>query len=197
MKLEEYLQLHPKKYLIFDLDCTLARLEINWDTYWTELFTCVKKLDPLFMGAAPTSVKESVTLVNNMIKRYGNKGKEIIDTFNVRFEHDYYSGYTPNPALLGFIRNNRMHFMFYMWTANSHATIGDFLKHEDLETSFEKIVTMDDVNYLKPNPEGFNKIYNPNILKSEYLMIGDRFTDKEAATAAGIDYYQDTYFSRQ
>ena len=47
----------------------------------------------------------------------------------------------------------------------------------------------EDVNLLKPYPDGFYLIFNPkNQQRKDYLMVGDSDKDKFAAKAAGIDF---------
>lgn len=70
----------------------------------------------------------------------------------------------------------------------------------NLNDKFTKIITRDDVKYLKPNPEGFGKIHDPIMPLEKYLLIGDSYSDEKAAEAAKIDFYKinffDTFFDK-
>jgi len=194
MSLGEYLEHHPKKYLIFDLDRTLARLEIDWSTYRREIFDIVATFDSHLSASTPFEAHMGIRLANEAVQKHGKKAKTVLDAFNETYELTHYHGYTPNPALLSFIRAHKNHYSFFLWTANCRKTILDFLQKEQLTGTFKKIITLDDVDYVKPDPDGFTKIYDRENNKDHYLMIGDRFTDEGAAKAAGIDYWQDNYF---
>ncbi len=53
---------------------------------------------------------------------------------------------------------------------------------------FDEVITFDDVEKRKPDPESLNKILNKyGISKEDALMIGDTITDMRYAKAAGID----------
>lgn len=53
---------------------------------------------------------------------------------------------------------------------------------------FNKIITANDVFFVKPNPEGFSLINGFEENKSKFLMIGDSNADLNVAKAAGIDF---------
>ncbi|MCX6730469.1 MAG: hypothetical protein NTZ55_01350 [Candidatus Roizmanbacteria bacterium] len=53
MSLEEYLSYNLKKYLIFDLDGTLARLHIDWSTMDQEVFDFVRTFDEPLTKTVP------------------------------------------------------------------------------------------------------------------------------------------------
>lgn len=197
MKLEEYLSLHPKKYLIFDLDETLARLEIDWSTVHQMLFREIKKIDQSLVSEATTNAREFYNLINTTASKHGTIAKQAINKAIEIYEQKNYSSYTPNSDLLLFIHSHVNTYTFSLWTSNSIYTIQDFLHQEHLKSIFRKIIALEDVLFTKPNPDGFSRIYEQKNLKTDYLMIGDSENDEGAAKNAGIDFFKIDYFTRQ
>ena len=62
-------------------------------------------------------------------------------------------------------------------------------------TCFQKVITRDDVYYIKPEIDGFKLIHTNNNLKNGYLLIGDSIFDKQAADTIGIDFFRVNYFT--
>ena len=190
MKLEEYLALYPKKHIIFDLDRTLAHLLIDWMAFG-DIFSVVATFDkPLSKETIPFH-----ELANRAIQKHGEMAQKAICEFNETYELSHYGGYTPNDELLTFIRKNQKTYPFYLWTSNARKTIQDFLQKESFITTFKTIVTREDVYFIKPNGEGFKKIYIPGTELSDYLMVGDSVVDEGGAKDAGIDFFKIDYFS--
>lgn len=196
MTLAEYLIKHPKKYLIFDLDHTLAKLNIDWSTIRREIFDLVATFDEPLSKSVPFVSNAGIELSNKAAKKHGKEVAKKIRAFIEEYEMTHYKNYEPNQVLLNFIRNNKQTYVYYMWTSNGIRTIQDFLNKEDFSSFFSKIVTQNDVSLIKPEAEGFTFLYTPGESLSSYLMIGDSPSDENAAKNAGIDFFKEDYFSR-
>lgn len=196
MKLEEYLALHPKKYLIFDLDETLARLNIDWSTVRRDIFDFIAAFDEPLTKTVPFISNAGITLSNLAAKKHGKDMAKKIRTFIEEYELSHYKDYTVNLPLLEFIRSNRQMYTYYLWTSNGRRTIQDFLTKESLFL-FSKMVTQNDVSLIKPEIEGFSLLYIPGTSLSEYIMIGDSKSDENAAKNTGIDFFRVDYFTHQ
>lgn len=197
MTLTEYLAIHPKKYLIFDLDHTLAKLNIDWSTVRREIFDLVATFDEPLSKSVPFVSNAGIELSNRAVKKHGKEVAKKIRTFVEEYEVTHYYDYEPNHELLDFIRNNRQTYVYYMWTSNGTRTIQDFLNKESLSSYFLKIITQNDVSLIKPESEGFTFLYTPGESLSYYMMIGDSLSDKNAAKNAGIDFFEIDYFEHQ
>ena len=195
MSLEEYLAIHPKKYLIFDLDETLAWLQIDWKEIHQALFDVAKSIDPSLTTSPTKNGIEYFSLINLITNKQGDLAKKRLNTFIQEYEQRNYRGYTPNPALIAFIKAQKQNYSLSLWTSNTKQIVDDFLQKEQLYDSFNTIVTFESVKFTKHNPDGFYKIYDRNNIKSDYLMIGDSASDEAAAKAAGIDFFKVTYFA--
>lgn len=195
MTLTEYLVEYPKKYLIFDLDQTLAKLNIDWSTIRREIFDLVAEFDEPLSKSVPFLPNAGIELSNKAAKKHGKKIAKKIRTFIEEYEMTHYHNYEPNQNLLNFIRNNKQMYVYYMWTSNGTRTIQDFLNKEHFSSFFSKIITQNDVSLIKPEAEGFTLLYTPGESLSSYLMIGDSPSDENAAKNAGIDFFKIDYFS--
>lgn len=196
MTLTEYLAIHPKKHLIFDLDHTLAKLNIDWSTVRREIFDLVATFDEPLSKSVPFVSNAGIELSNRAVKKHGKEVAKKIRTFVEEYEMAHYHDYEPNHELLNFIRNNKQTYIYYMWTSNGIRTIQDFLNKESLSSYFLKIITQNDVSLIKPEAEGFTFLYTPGESLSSYLMIGDSPSDKNAAKNADIDFFEIDYFAR-
>lgn len=196
ISLEAYLQKHPKRYLIFDLDHTLARLEIDWSTYRREIFDTVATFDRPLSEEVPFVSFAGLELANRAIKKHGEFARQKINTFVEEYEITHYHGYTPNKELITFIRSNKNKYTYYIWTSNMKKTCNEFIEKERLSGVFSRIVDRNMTPLLKPEIDGFNLIKNPEVKLNEYLMIGDNFTDQGAAENAHIDFFKVDYFAK-
>jgi len=193
MSLSDYLKQNKKTHLIFDFDYTLFKLSLPWDDYLKELGVVLKKTDAKIMDdffAEKTSFSE---LQNKFTKLYGTKLKNLIISKSIKFETGCLEKVEKNEELLSFVKKNRK-YVLYVWSSNTTDVILPILKRNKMANLFAKIVSRQSVDFIKPDPEGFYKLYDSNIPKEKYLMIGDSSHDERAAKKAGIDFFKSTYF---
>lgn len=197
MELKTYLLTHPKKYLIFDLDETLALLHIDWSTIREDVFKLVATFDEELTKEVPRELYASIYLSNKAIKKYGSIAKTKLTTFVEDYEKRNYSGYTPNKELIDFIKSNDCKkYTCAIWTTNTTPIVRSVLAKEGLTERFEKIITNGDVSQYKPEGDGFSLIHVVDTPLSDYLMIGDSINDEGAAKNAGIDFFRIEYFKK-
>jgi len=92
--------------------------------------------------------------------------------------------------LVDFIKENRDNYVFHIWTSNNRKTLEPVMKDLPVADVFSKIVTKEEVNLLKPSPDGFKVIFDPKKDQlDDFLMIGDSDQDEGAAKNAGIDFF--------
>ncbi|MFA6047609.1 MAG: HAD-IA family hydrolase [Parcubacteria group bacterium] len=181
---EEYLRSKSKKHIIFDFDQTLCDLLINWDDWAKEM----KALYLSFRINLDPEKHGHLELQNMCVEKYGDEARDKILEINYRNEKDCSLGYKLLPATISILSLAKNLARLYIWSSNDRLTIKPILDEVGVEKLFSKIITRNDVTYVKPNPEGFYLIYNKNNPKSEYLMIGDSQADEKAAKEAGIDF---------
>jgi len=196
ISLETYLRNNPKKYLIFDLDETLALLHINWNTIRQGVFKIVSRYDEQLVHSMVDEHFVTIYLANKAVSKYGKKIKEEITAFWSDYEKNNYSGYTPNTELIKSVISLDSRYKKYIWTTNTLYPINDFLKKEGITSQFEKIISHEKVLRLKPEADGFAEIYVPRTPLADYLMIGDSINDEGAAKNVGIEFFKIDYFAR-
>lgn len=193
MTLQEYIIQHNKTHLIFDFDETLFFLHLPWGKCLELIEEELIKLDKDLYSSYLSMRITWASLQNEYIQRYGEKVKELILKNNIDFETKNLYGVDINYDLLRFI-NEMKNIEINVWSSNTRGIIDSILKKYNIHYKFTNILTRNDVNLLKPEIEGFEKIYNKNISKERYLMIGDSSADMMAAKNAGIDFFKVTYF---
>lgn len=189
MKLNEYLAKNPKKYLIFDFDETIARIEIDWSQYLTQMAKVYEQFDPKHQHSAFFSFEGQ----NSFIKEYGLEVVPLVKAASQEYEQEMGSGFTPYLELIEFIKDAQGYEMS-VYSSNTRMTVTEGLEELGIANYFKHIVSRDEVTYIKPNPEGFELIYDSAIPKKDYLMIGNSHADKDMAAAAGIDFFLVEYF---
>ncbi len=193
MNLEDYIKEHKKQHIIFDLDETLFELVLPWSDWENDIEQQLKSIDPEILD----EYKKGTIDLNGLQNAYVSKYPQTLDLLiqhNVNFETKNLSGATPNLDLINFIKNST-ELDFYIWTSNTRAVAEKVLAENQILPKFKKIVTRDDVALLKPEIEGFWKIYKNDQPKSEYLFVGDSNSDRIAAKDVGIDFFLVDYFT--
>ena len=192
MDLKSYLKTHNKTHLIFDLDETILHLIMPWNEWERDIEDQLKKID----GKIFNDYKNRKINLNQMQNAYISshpQTKNLIVRNNENFESKYLKEIRVNQKLVNLIKNLKG-YQLSIWSANSKSTIKKTLKKVDILEKFKKLITRDDVDFLKPDSQGFNKIWDHKTPKSKYVFIGDSTNDKNSAHAAGIDFYKEDYF---
>ncbi|MBU0576625.1 HAD family hydrolase [Patescibacteria group bacterium] len=189
MQLKKYLAKYPKKYLIFDFDETITRIEMDWSLYYDRLAKVYEKFDP----GHKHLVFSRYDGYNDFVKKYGKKVARLVKVANQKYEQEMARGFTPNPELIKFIKNADR-YKKYIYSSNTLPTVLRGVRELELDGCFDQIITRSEVTYIKPDLEGFNLLYDPSVSKSEYLMIGNSFSDQNLAKLAEIDFYLVEYF---
>lgn len=189
-----FIDLYPNKtHLIIDFDKTLFRLHLPWGE-------CLEPIREQLLGWNPQyyhlfrkgEIRLSI-LQNNYIKEFGDQARRLFIKNNTRFEEEELEDFDENEELLEFVaKNERLN--LYIWSSNTRPTITRILKDYNLLDGFEILVTRTDVKFIKPNPEGFELIYDSTVSKERYLMLGDSVHDQEACEQAGINFHKIEYF---
>jgi HAD superfamily hydrolase (TIGR01549 family) len=183
-----------KTHLIFDFDETIVKLLLPWGNAFDKIGKELNKMDEkIYQGFKKKQISTG-PLRNAYVLRFGNKIKKLILKAQSEFELNYLKGYEKNAFIINFIINNTEHEM-YIWSSNSEQVIKKILLELKILNKFKAIISSGDVSLLKPYPDGFEKIYNKNIPKENYLLIGDSKFDREGAKNAGIDFYLVDHFN--
>jgi len=194
MRLEDFLITHKKPYLIFDFDETLFELVLPWENWEKDIESDLANIDAKIIRAYRIGAITLSELQNEYVAK-DSKALELLINHNIHFETTYLKNVLRNEELVKFIKETKG-YKLYLWTSNTKSVVENVMEENHVLHKFDKIITRDDVKMLKPNTEGFYKIYDEKIPKSEYLLIGDSDSDKDAAESVGIDFFLVDYFTQ-
>ncbi len=173
-----------KDIYIFDFDKSICTLDTDWEIWRTMCLSVIKKYDP--STDDDFVVKHSIQ--NDLFKKYGKEFKKDFDEQNKLFEVNQIKVCIPNTKILNLIESLEDKDL-YIWSSNSRETVVKYLEELGILNKFKKIITREDVSFIKPEPEGFEYIKEGVPDKSKVIFIGDDTVDEKAASASGIDYF--------
>jgi len=179
-----------------DFDNTILKLDIDWLDYINKIRNVLPIVNEQFFKKALKEKTSPVNYLQNLyIKAYGDEILSFFINFSSEFESKNIKNFVPNNNLISFIKKHP-EYVFYIWSANTLKTIKKYLRKVSILDKFAKIACRDNLKFVKPDPEGFLFLYNPNQHKKDYLFIGDSDSDKKAARKAGIDFFLIDYFAK-
>ncbi|MDO8240818.1 MAG: HAD hydrolase-like protein [Candidatus Moranbacteria bacterium] len=182
---ENYLQEKNKNHIIFDFDATLCTLLVDWNPWRKEMDDIFSELG---LNVDRSSNFNYSEMLNRCVEKGGDAMRDRIMEMNYNVEKNFSSGYDLSPLAMPLLELSKTNADLYLWTSNDKRTIMPILEELNWVKFFKKIVTRNDVRYIKPSADGFALIYDENVPKSQYLLIGDSRSDSGAAQAAGIDF---------
>lgn len=189
-------KINGKKILIWDFDGVLCYLNYpkgkNFDIWWNGLGGVLKEFDKNIINKPIHKLVYPDENVDYIIKRYGVKAEEKINSFFLKKEMHIISHSRSNIELIEIISRLPSNIGNYIWSNNQRATIKEFLGSNNIVKKFNLIVSRGIPGYLgKPNLDGFNIIRSRNNLPlNSFLLIGDsKKTDKVVADKLGVDFF--------
>ena len=183
---------YPKKHLIFDFDETLAMLITDWESMLNHIYADLLKIDKEIMSVYTPSAM-SYQLFNDLIRKYGQTVKKLLESHYQKAEGEDMKEIMPNPELINFVKNNS-NYNYYIWSNNLRTTITKVLNSAGIIDKFTMIFAADDNLFYKPDTAGIKKMITGD--KKDWLMIGDGENDRLGATALGIDFFLVDYFKK-
>lgn len=180
--------------VIFDLDETLARVEVPWEEWnrWLVEDFPDDDLKPLFRETFARERYVPGTVLNQQLARVDMK--EFIRRAT-EYEEAHYQGHTPNERLAALVPQlSNAGLRFYLWTNNTRPTAERILEEMGIAEHFQGLVTRTEVEYTKPSSDGWRHIHDGLRPLSEYLFVGDGENDRLVAEAIGIDFFYIGHF---
>lgn len=156
--------------IIFDLDGTIFELPVDWEV-----------LRPKIEIIAGRSFTSFGTLYSSALPKQKNSLRQLLDEAEMEAikRGKVISGV---PEILGKLAAI---FKIAVVTRNSRYVSKIALKKLGIEDAI--LVSRDDVEHMKPDPEGINKALTTlNLSKKQAIFVGDSYHDVEAARAAGV-----------
>jgi HAD superfamily hydrolase (TIGR01549 family) len=156
------------KLLIFDFDGTLHDLKADWQEIRRTI-----------------GIAGSNELLGDALERLKEEGNSELLKNVEKIEEKALAGDRLDPSTKRLLNRLAKEFKIAVLSRNSGSAISKFFKREGLNMFF--VVGRNDVEKLKPQPEGIEKILEHfKVHKSDALLIGDTYHDVEAARSAGI-----------
>lgn len=182
--------------VIFDLDETLARVEIPWREWnrWLVEDFPDDDLKPLFRDAYDRERYVPGMVLNQQLARV-DMAEFVAQATD--YEVKYYQGYTPYERLAALVPQlGRAGLDLYLWTNNTRPTAQKILASMGIAGHFQGLVTRTEVEYTKPSPDGWRHIHDENDPRplSDYLFVGDGENDRLVAESIGIKFFYIDYF---
>lgn len=172
-------------HIIFDFDQTLVSLLIDWSSWQEGVAAIINKYDSSF-NEAKSLHSHSIT---KFIDKYGKTFRDDYINFGLNLEQKNYSGYEIINKTMTLLKTmHQQNKNLYLLTSNSAETVLPILEELKITDYFNKIITANDVENVKPSPSPFKLIYTEGNNKNQYLMIGDSISDRGFAENIGIDY---------
>lgn len=180
--------------VIFDLDETLARVEIPWAEWnrWLVEDFPDDDLKPLFRDAFARERYVPGAVLNQQLARVDMA--EFIAKATA-YEAEHYKGYTPYERLAALMPDlRRAGLQLYLWTNNTRPTAERILEEMGIAEYFQGLVTRTEVEYTKPSPDGWRHIHDDSRPLHEYLFVGDGDNDRLVAEAIKITFFYIGHF---
>lgn len=193
MILIDYLKSASKTHLIFDFDETLLKLILPWEKAIGGIEKELASLDEKTRRDYHENRISYSLLQNKYVREFGDKALQLFIKNNVEFETKKLEGIILNKELLNFVKDISGYELF-IWSSNTFPTVEKNLKEQGIFCKFKKIVTREDVRFLKPETDGFSLLHDAKTQKEKYLFIGDSINDKMAAEKLGIDFFLIDFF---
>ncbi|MCG3223862.1 MAG: HAD family hydrolase [Candidatus Heimdallarchaeota archaeon] len=178
--------------VVFDLDGTLIQSNIDYMGIRDEVREMLKDLVPpdefQIIKNTPTTILNLVELVKDKDTLGGLYEKawlvveeaERVGYEEAKIEEDVHSTLS---------KLQLENFDLAIFTNNSRKLTDYGMKKFELDQYTDVVITRDDVEEAKPNPEGLIKIMNHfNRSIEQTIFIGDSWLDAETAEVVGVDF---------
>ncbi|MGQ4833402.1 MAG: HAD family hydrolase [Candidatus Asgardarchaeia archaeon] len=177
--------------IIFDLEGTLVENKIDFLEMKKEILSVLKEkyninLSEMFLH------KRVVEILDFLRDKLDNKKMSKIFEDISKIADKYELVAAKNTVLKRDIKNilselKKRNIKLALLTNDGKLATEQILNKFNLKEFFDIIITRDDMNGLKPNPVGIEKIIKTlNVPKEKCVLVGDSKIDIEAANNAGI-----------
>lgn len=158
---------------------------MDWQFWHTGIIPIVKKYEPDF----DENTDLHMYSIHQFINKYGEAFRNDYVNFETALEQKHYHTYKLIDKSFNLLQElHRQNKSLYLLTSNCRAVVFPILEELKVSDYFTKIVTLNDVENVKPSPAPFKLIASDETDKNQYLMIGDSISDREFAQNVEIDY---------
>lgn len=170
--------------VIFDFDGVLARIYVDWPALKEHLCRFIAEETGAYEDLTPFDLQ-----LNRLLKTAPAALTEKVNQIIKSYELKNFDRHLVFPELLDVAKKLSDHgVLLFICSSNTREVIEKILDKTGASGCFRQIVSREDVQQRKPDPEGLCKIISENRLEAEkVLFIGDREVDQKAGKAAGIE----------
>ena len=181
-----------KQLIVFDLDGTLIQSDIDYMGVRDELRLILKTLlsKDEFNEVQNTiyTILELVELIdkNDSSGRLFKKAWALVEDYEIK---GYEKAFIFDNVIETLKRLRNSNYLIVIYTNNSRKLTNYALEKFGLETYVDFVLTRDEVENCKPDPEGLFTImdkFNQN--KENTIFVGDSWVDAETASNAAIEF---------
>ncbi|MHA2400604.1 MAG: HAD family hydrolase [Promethearchaeota archaeon] len=179
-----------KKIVIFDLDGTVVRLTVDWESL---KHTLSKKFISVY--SEDCSFKSVSECLSKVVEKNDIALLESFFEIILQFELENIQKTQPIDEIIYFINNFssfgvKKNVKSAILSLNMRETIIKSLEIAKVEEKIDYIVGREDVRHWKPHPEGLLKIkHHFNAQKEEMIYFGDKKKDILTGKNSGIDAF--------
>lgn len=176
-----------KPNIIFDFDGTIADIIIDWDKWGDEIENILREYEPDYKINWNSS--EYHDIQNVFIEKYGDEVRNKLLKFCQDYEKEHTKEIIPIESVLNLIMTIKGS-KLYVWSSNTENLLRQSLLKLGILYKFSRIVSRDDVYFIKPRTDGFELIKNnaADISISDYMFIGNSEADELAAQKLDMEY---------
>lgn len=167
---------------MLDFDGTIVRLKVDW---------------PGLSRALSQIQGRPCNSVTQCLRESNPSRRSLIFDMIRRFELSQIDRAQPNMKIINFIKRRR-EFHYAVLSNNMRETIETALSNLSIRKDIQLIVSAEDVQRPKPDPDGVVKVleFFSQVDRSQVLLIGDRESDLELARTCGISGMLESDFVR-
>lgn len=177
--------LHPYDLLIFDLDHTLVKLNVQWRVVKARLGNLYGERHGHARNFTPLTI-----VLEHIRERFGEAELQRFRDVIVEAEREAVGTVAePLPRALAFLRRAKREEGKHtaIFSMNFSRTIREVARAFEFDDLVDYAVGQDDVIHTKPDPEGLEKILaHFGVSPAEAIYFGDLPADVEAGRRAGI-----------
>lgn len=180
-----------KKLAIFDMDGTLFDTKnVNYAAYSKALEECGYKLEIDYKFYCDFCNGNNYKLfLPKIVSEITEDDMKRVHDIKRNVYPDYLELAVKNDHLFSMIALMRKEYIIALVTTASRQNVNDILKKFDVVGMFDLILTQEDVDKSKPDPEGFLKAMEKSgISKENTLIFEDSATGIQAAKQSGAKY---------